>query len=92
MISINSFIKQRLRNNNHYKKIKKKKKIGEYHDLYVKTDILFLAAVFENCRKMCFKINYLDPIKFLSAPGLDWQAALKKTEEKYNYLLILICC
>ena len=87
MISINSFIKQILRNNNN-----NNNKIGEYHDLYLKSDILFLAAVFENFRKMCFKICYLDPIKFLSAPGLDWQAALKKTEEKYNYLLILICC
>ena len=46
------------------------KKLGEYHDLYLKIDRLFLADVFENFRKMCLKIYHLDPIKFLSAPGL----------------------
>ena len=33
-------------------------------------------------RKMCFKIYHLYPLKFISAPGLAWQAALKKTEVK----------
>ena len=41
-----------------------------------------MADVFENFRKMCLKINRLDPVKFLSTPGLAWQAALKKTEVK----------
>ena len=33
--------------------------------------------------KKCLKIHHLDPVKFLSAPGLAcWQTALKKTEVK----------
>ena len=59
------------------------KKLGEYHDLYLESDVSLLADVFENFRKMCLKIYQLDPAKFLSAPGLAWQvAALKKIEIK----------
>ena len=57
------------------------KNIGEYHDLYVKTDILLLADVFENFRKMCYNICELDPVKYVSAPNLAFQACLKKTNE-----------
>ena len=56
------------------------KNLGEYHDL--KSDTLLLADVFENFRKMCLKIYHLDPAKLLSAPGLAWQGALKKTKVK----------
>ena len=45
-----------------------------------------LTDLFENFRKMCSKIYNLDPVKFLSAPGLVWQAALKKTEVKLELL------
>ena len=62
------------------------KNVGEYHDLYLKSDTLLLADVFENFRKTCLKIYQLDPAKFLSAPGLAWQAALKKTEVKLELL------
>ena len=48
------------------------KKLGEYHDLYLKSDTLLLPDVFENFRKMCLKIYHLDPVKFLSVPGLAW--------------------
>ena len=47
--------------------------------LYVKCDTLFLADVFENFRNKCIKIYELDPAYFVSAPGLAWQACLKKT-------------
>ena len=54
------------------------RKFGEYHDLYLKSNTLLLADVFENFIKMCLKTYYLDPVKFLSAPGLAWKAAIKK--------------
>ena len=43
---------------------------GEYHDLYVQSDTLLLADVFENFRDMCLEIHELDPAHFLYAPGL----------------------
>ena len=64
----------------------KQKKLGEYHDLYLKSGTLLLTDVFENFRKMCLKVYHLDPVKFLSAPGLAWQAALKRTEVKLELL------
>ena len=57
------------------------------------SDTLILADVFENFRKMCLEIYNLDPAKFLSVPGLAWQAAFKKTEVKLellNYIDILL--
>ena len=62
------------------------KNLGEYHDLYLKSDVLLLADVFENFRKMCLKISKLDPVKFILAPRLAWQAALKMTEVKLEQL------
>ena len=62
------------------------KNLGEHHDLYVQSDILLLADIFENFRNMCIKIYVLDPAKFLSARGLAWQAALKKTKVKLDFL------
>ena len=58
----------------------KLKNLGDYHDLYVQSDTLLLADVFENFRNKCIEIYELDPAHFLSAPGLAWQACLKKTE------------
>ena len=52
--------------------------LGEYHDLYVQTDTSLLADVFEKFRDTCIEIYGLDPSNFLSAPGLAWQACLKK--------------
>ena len=62
------------------------KNLGEYHDLYVQSNTLLLKDVFENFRNMCLEIYELDPAKFLSAPGLAWQAALKKTKVKLDLL------
>ena len=64
----------------------KLKSLGEYHDLYVESDTLLLADVFENFRNMCLKVYELDPAHFLSLPGLAWQACLKKTNKKVELL------
>ena len=58
------------------------KNLGEYHDLYVQSDTLLLADIFENFRNMCLNIYELDPVYFVSAPGLAWQACLKMTGVK----------
>ena len=65
------------------------RKLGQYHDLYVQTDTLLLADVFENFRNTCIKIYEFDPAKFFSAPKLAWQAALKKTKVKLDFLTII---
>ena len=62
------------------KVLKTLKHLGEYHDLYVQSDTLLFAHVFENFRNMCIKVYKLDPAHVLSAPGFAWQACLKKTE------------
>ena len=46
------------------------KDLVEYHDLYVQSNTLLLADVFENFKNMCLKIYKLDPAKIFSAPGL----------------------
>ena len=53
---------------------------GEYHDLYVQSDALFLADVSGKFRNKCIEIYGLDPSHFLSAPGLAWQACLTKKQ------------
>ena len=53
------------------------KNMGEYHDLYLHTDILLLADVFENFRKLCLENYGLDPAHYVSSPGLSWDANLK---------------
>ena len=40
------------------------KKLGDYHDLYVQSDKLLIADVFENFRNMCYNIHDLDPAYF----------------------------
>ena len=66
----------------HVKRVFKKlnnKNLGDYHDLYVQSDTLSLADIFQNFRNKCIETYELDPAHFLSAPGLVWQACLKKT-------------
>ena len=56
------------------------KNLGEYHDT------VLLVDVFKNFRNICLKIYHLDPLRFLSAPGLTWQAALKENKVKLKLL------
>ena len=60
------------------------KKYGKH--LYVQCDTLLLADVFENFWDKCIEIYELDPAYFLSAPGLVWQACLKKTKVELELL------
>ena len=62
------------------------KKLGEYHDLYVQSDTALLADVFKSFRDKCLEIYELDPAHFLSAPGLAWQACLKKIQVELELL------
>ena len=74
------------RHGNNVFKIFKLGNLGDYHDLYVQSDTLLLADVFENFRDMCVKVYELDPAHFLSLPGLAWQACLKKTNIELELL------
>ena len=55
------------------------KNLGEYYDLYLGSNMLPLTEVFENFRSIYLEINEVDPARFISASGLAWQVALKKT-------------
>ena len=73
----------------HAKKVWKEfemKTFREYHDLYNQVDVLLLADVFENFRDVCLKNYGLDPAWYYTAPGLAWDAALKITGIKLEFL------
>ena len=61
--------------------------LGKYHDLYLCTDTILLANVFKSFRKVCLDNYGLDPAHFYTAPGLAWQACLKKTGVRSELLL-----
>ena len=83
------------RHGNNVFKSFKLENLGNYHDLYVKSDTLLSADGFENFRYMCIKEYKLDPAHFISLPGLAWQTCLKKTNIElelltdYDMLLML---
>ena len=52
----------------------------KYHDLYLKTDVLLLADVFEEFRKVCMKNYRFDPAWYYTSPGLSWDTMLKMTK------------
>ena len=60
--------------------------MGDFHDLYLKTDVLLLADVMENFRKLCEENYELDPAHFFTVPGMAWDAMLKITEIKLELL------
>ena len=80
--------------NNVFKKININN-LGDYNDLYVRSDTLLLADIFENFRQSCLENYELDPAHFVSLPGLAWQACLKKTNVElelitdYDMLLMI---
>ena len=62
------------------------KTMGEYHDLYLKSDVLLLADVFESFRKTGFQYYKLDPCYYFTSPGLSWDAMLKMTNIKLELM------
>ena len=63
------------------------KDLGEYHNLYLKTDVILSANVFEAFRKVCLKNYGLDPAHIYTVLGLAWKACLKKTRIRLELLL-----
>ena len=61
--------------------------IGGHHDLYLKTDVLLLADVFEKFIKTCLDYYGLDPCHYFGSPGLGWDAMLKMTGIKLDLIL-----
>ena len=62
------------------------KNIRDYHDLYLKSDVLLLADVFENFRATCLRHYNLDPAHYYTSPGLAWDACLKETGQELQLL------
>ena len=62
------------------------KTFGEYHDLYLITDVLLLTDIFENFRKTCCDKFELDPSHYTTLPSFSWDAMLNKTNIKLELL------
>ena len=60
--------------------------LQDYHNLYLQTDVLLLADVFENFRKTCLKYYKLDPCHYYTVPGLAWDACFKETKQEIQLL------
>ena len=64
------------------------KNLGEYHDLYLMTDVYLLTDVFENFRDMCLNYYGLDPAYYLTLPNYSWNAFLSPTGVKLQQIHI----
>ena len=60
--------------------------LGDYHDLYLVSDVLLLTDVFENFKKTCMQYCKLDPCHYFTSPGLSWDAMLKMTNIKLELM------
>ena len=61
--------------------------MGNYHDLYLNTDVLLLADVFQKFISGCLGYYGLDPCHYFSSPGLSWDAMLKMTKIKLDLII-----
>ena len=57
--------------------------LGDYHNLYLRTNVVLLANVYEAFRDTCLNHYSLDPVHFYTSPGLAWKACLKCTGIKF---------
>ena len=62
------------------------RKLGEYHNLYLRTDVILLANVSEAFSDTCLEHYSLNPAHFYTSPGLAWKACLKCTGIKLELL------
>ena len=62
------------------------KSMRDYQDLYLMSDVLILADVFENFRKVCLDNYKLDPAWYYTSPGLSWDAMIKLTKVELELL------
>ena len=60
--------------------------LGDYHDLYLRTDVILLANLYDAFRDTCLKHYKLDPVHFYTSPGLAWKACWKRTGIKLGLL------
>lgn len=60
--------------------------LGDYSDLYLKSDVLLLADIFENFRNICINTYDLDPAHYYTSPGLSWDAMMKYTKVEMELL------
>ena len=65
------------------------KNMGDYHDHYLKKDVLLLADVFEKFIDTCLKFYGLDPCHYFSSPGLSWDAMLKMTSVRLEKIVAI---
>lgn len=59
---------------------------ADYHDLYLTTDVILLADVFEHFRNQCLESYNLDAAHYYTSPALSFDAMLKKTEVELELL------
>ena len=59
------------------------KNMGDYHDRYLKKDLLLITDVLEKFIDTCLKFDGLDPFNYFSCPGLSWDAMLKMIGKKF---------
>ena len=60
--------------------------LGDYHDLYLVSNVLLLTDAFENFRETCMDYYKLDPCHYFTSPGLSWDAMLKMTNIKLELM------
>ena len=53
--------------------------LGDYHDLYLRTNVVLLANMYNAFRETCLEHYKLDPVHFYTSPGLAWKVCLKCT-------------
>ena len=64
--------------------------MGDYHDLYLRTDVLLLADVLEKFIGTCLEYYGLGPCHYFSSPGLSWDAMLKMTGIELELILVVL--